>query len=68
MRKPREPRVTLYTSVSEATDELRRRLEARTGFTLTRLVTEASAALREAPPEPHFPETKQAGSAIRGVP
>jgi hypothetical protein len=60
MRKPREPRVTLYTSVSEATDELRRRLEARTGFTLTRLVTEALQQFEKhlsslAPPKPSRP-------------
>jgi len=41
MRTPAQPKVNLYTSVSVETDELRRRLEARTGFSLTRLVTEA---------------------------
>jgi len=41
MRTPAQPKVNLYTQVSSETDELRRRLEARTGFSLTRLVTEA---------------------------
>jgi len=41
MRTPAQPRVNLYTQVSPETDELRRRLEAATGFSLTRLVTEA---------------------------
>jgi len=41
MRTLAQPKVNLYTQVSLETDELRRRLEAHTGFSLTRLVTEA---------------------------
>jgi len=41
MRTLAQPKVNLYTQVSLETDALRCRLEARTGFSLTRLVTEA---------------------------
>jgi hypothetical protein len=41
MRTPAQPRVNLYTQVSLETDKLRRRLEAATGFSASRLVTEA---------------------------
>jgi hypothetical protein len=41
MRTPAQPRVNFFTSVSLETDKLRRRLEAATGFSASRLVTEA---------------------------
>jgi hypothetical protein len=41
MRTPAQPRVNFYTSVSPETDKLRRRLEAATGHSASRLVTEA---------------------------
>jgi hypothetical protein len=41
MRRPAQPRVNFFTSVSLETDKLRRRLEAATGFSASRLVTEA---------------------------
>jgi hypothetical protein len=59
MRTPAQPKVNLYTQVSPETDELRRRLEVRTGFSLTRLVTEAlhlfEKHLSSAPPKPSRP-------------
>jgi hypothetical protein len=41
MRTPARPRVNLFTSVSLETDKLRRRLEAATGYSASRLVTES---------------------------
>jgi hypothetical protein len=41
MRIPAQPRVNFFTSVSLETDKLRRRLEAATGYSASRLVTEA---------------------------
>jgi hypothetical protein len=41
MRTPAQPRVNFYTSVSLETDALRRRLEAATGYSLSKLVSEA---------------------------
>jgi hypothetical protein len=41
MRTPAQPRVNLYTQVSLETDKLRRHLEAATGYSASRLVTEA---------------------------
>ena len=41
MRTPAQPRVNFYTSVNLETDKLRRRLEAATGYSAARLVTEA---------------------------
>jgi hypothetical protein len=60
MRTPAQPKVNLYTQVSPDTDQLRRRLEARTGFSLTRLVTEALQLFEKhlsslAPPKPSKP-------------
>jgi hypothetical protein len=60
MRTPAQPKVNLYTQVSLETDELRRRLEARTGFSLTRLVTEALQQFEKhlsglLPPKPSRP-------------
>ena len=60
MRTLAQPKVNLYTQVSLETDELRRRLEARTGFSLTRLVTEALQLFEKhlsslTPPKPSKP-------------
>jgi len=60
MRTPAQPKVNLYTQVNLETDELRRRLEARTGFSLTRLVTEALQQFEKhlsslTPPKPSRP-------------
>jgi hypothetical protein len=41
MRMPAQPRVNFYVQVDLATNERRRRLEAATGFSASRLVTEA---------------------------
>jgi hypothetical protein len=41
MRTPAQPRVNFFTSVSLETDKRRRRLEAATGYSAARLVTEA---------------------------
>jgi hypothetical protein len=41
MRTPAQPRVNFYIQVAPATDKLRRRLQAATGFSAPRLVTEA---------------------------
>lgn len=41
MRTPAQPRVNLYVQVSLETDRPRRRLEAATGLSASRLVTEA---------------------------
>jgi hypothetical protein len=41
MRIPAQPRVNFFTSVSLETDKRRRRLEAATGYSAARLVTEA---------------------------
>jgi hypothetical protein len=57
MRTPAQPRVTLYVQVNVETDKLRRRLEAATGFSASRLVTEALQLFEKhlssfAPPKP----------------
>jgi hypothetical protein len=57
MRAPAEPHVNFYTQVSLETDKLRRRLEAATGYSASRLVTEALDLFAKnlsslAPPKP----------------
>jgi hypothetical protein len=60
MRAPAEPHVNFYTQVSLETDKLRRRLQAATGFSVSRLVTEALRVFEQhvsnvAPPKPSKP-------------
>ena len=60
MRTPAQPRVNLYTQVSLETDKLRRRLETATGYSASRLVTEALQLFDKhlsnlAPPKPSKP-------------
>jgi hypothetical protein len=60
MRTPAQPRVNFYTQVSLETDKLRRRLEAATGYSASRLVTEALHLFELnlsslAPPKPSRP-------------
>jgi hypothetical protein len=57
MRTAAQPRVNFYTQVSPETDKLRRRLEAATGYSASRLVTEALRVFEQhvsnvAPPKP----------------
>jgi hypothetical protein len=60
MRTPAQPRVNFFTSVSLETDKLRRRLEAKTGYSAAKLVTEALRLFEKhlsnlAPPKPSRP-------------
>jgi hypothetical protein len=60
MRTAAQPRVNLYTQVSPETDKLRRRLEAATGYSASRLVTEALQRFEKhlsslGPPKPSRP-------------
>ena len=60
MRMPAQPRVNFYVQVDLATNERRRRLEAATGFSASRLLTEALQLFEKhlsniAPPKPSKP-------------
>jgi hypothetical protein len=60
MRTPAQPRVNFFTSVSLETDKRRRRLEAATGFSASKLVTEALQLFEKnlsspTPPKPSGP-------------
>ena len=57
MRTPAQPRVNLYVQVNVETDKLRRRLEAATGYSASKLVAEALQLFEKnlsslAPPKP----------------
>ena len=60
MRTPAQPRVNFFTSVSLETDKLRRRLQASTGYSAAKLVTEALQLFEKhlsnfIPPKPSRP-------------
>jgi hypothetical protein len=47
MRPPAQPAVNFFTRVSVETDERRRRIQARTGYSVPRLVDEALRSLED---------------------